>query len=143
MSEISNAALTAWARLLRVQRQALEKVELRLKAAGFPPLNWYDVLLELDRSKTGLRQYEIGERMLLSKHNLSRLLDRLEKKQLVRRKPCPEDGRGSVIEITATGRQLREQMWPIYAEAIDAAFASRISENQASVLSNTLERLLD
>ena len=143
MLEISHDAVTGWARLIRLQRQALESVEARLKAAGFPPLAWYDVLLELDRAPDGLRQFEIGERILLNKHNLSRLLDRLSGQGLIRREACPEDGRGSVVQITSKGRRLRERMWPEYAAAIEAVFASRLSANEISVLGNTLGKLLD
>ena len=69
----------AWVLLVRAQQILLGRVETRLKEAGLPPLSWYDVLLELGRDpESDLRQYEIGERVLLNKHNLSRLIDRLE-----------------------------------------------------------------
>jgi DNA-binding MarR family transcriptional regulator len=87
--KLERQAVTAWARLLRAQRQLLEKVEGDLKAKGLPPLAWYDVLFELYQGPDKkLRQFEIGEKMLLSKFNLSRLIDRLEKDRLVRREPC-------------------------------------------------------
>lgn len=142
MNKPGETEVKAWARLLRAQRQALEQVESRLKGAGFPPLAWYDALLELDRSGQGLRQYEIGERILLSKHNLSRLLDRLQRKGYVRRRACPEDGRGSVVEITAAGRRLREKMWPVYSDAISEAFANRLTETDIRRLSSILGKLL-
>ena len=49
----SEAVVRAWARLVRAQQQALTAVEADLKAAGYPPLAWYDVLLELTREKDG------------------------------------------------------------------------------------------
>ena len=55
-------------------------VEVDLKRAGFPPLSWYDVLLELRRAgDDGLRPLEIEARLLLAQHNVSRLIERLEK----------------------------------------------------------------
>jgi hypothetical protein len=51
-SKPSDTAITAWARLLKVQAKALDAVEADLKAKGHPPLEWYDVLLELKREKT-------------------------------------------------------------------------------------------
>lgn len=133
----------AWVRLIRAQRALLEKVEKELKAAGFPPLIWYDVLWELERSQSGLRQYELGEAMLLSKHNLSRLLDRMQDKGLLVRESCVEDGRGSVISITQEGRQLRKNIWPVYSDAINRVFEGRVSKGQALEFSNTLKSLLD
>ena len=92
----SKTTIQAWVTLHRVHRKLLEQVGVVLKNNEMPPLDWYDVLLELNREESvGLRQYEIGERVLLSKYNLSRLIDRLEKQHLVRRDVCEEDGRGS------------------------------------------------
>ena len=42
-------ATSAYARLMRVQHSVLAAVEKDLKDAGFPPLAWYDALLELSR----------------------------------------------------------------------------------------------
>ena len=49
----SQETTVAWARLMRVQQGLLVAVEKDLKAAGFPPLAWYDALLELARAPRG------------------------------------------------------------------------------------------
>src|SRR5512141_756644 len=46
----STEATAAWIRLMRVQSRVLDAVEQDLKKAGFPPLAWYDALLELARA---------------------------------------------------------------------------------------------
>ena len=132
----------AWIDLHRAHRLLLERVEAALKAAGLPPLDWYDVLLELARDKnTGLRQFQIGERVLLNKHNLSRLIDRLEKQGLVRRHACSEDGRGNLIRITAAGSETLAAMWPVYAGAIQAGFGARLGRGDAAELARILGRI--
>lgn len=139
----SDTAVTAWARLLRAQQALLERVEADLKAEGLPPLSWYDVLLELNRVEGGrLRQFEIGEKVLLSKYNLSRLLDRLEEEGLVKRQPCKEDGRGAMVAITAAGRELKKKMWPVYERAIEQHFARHLSEPEADKLAQLMARLI-
>ena len=101
MSSHQETTVTAWARLMRAQQSLLARVEADLKKSGLPPLRWYDVLLELNRAgSTGLRQYELGAQLLLSKYNLSRLIDRLQKERLVDRQACAEDGRGARVRIT-------------------------------------------
>ena len=133
----------AWIQLHRAHRRLLERVESALKNAGLPPLDWYDVLLELQRTKTtGLRQYEIGEKVLLNKHNLSRLLDRLEMKQLIRRQACLEDGRGNRIEIAADGERMLKQMWPVYSQTILDHFDSKLNSEEFVELSRLLDKLL-
>src|ERR671938_544541 len=116
----SEAAVQAWARLVRVSGALLDAVEAELKAAGFPPLAWYDALLELDRAPEGrLRPFELERHMLLAQYSTSRLVDRLERAGLVERLQCPLDGRGQDVAITAAGRELRTRMWPAYAAAIE------------------------
>jgi DNA-binding MarR family transcriptional regulator len=139
----SEAAVTAWARLLRAQQVLLERVEADLKAAGLPPLGWYDVLLELNRVSEGrLRQFELCEKVLLSKYNLSRLLDRLEQEGLVKRQPCKEDGRGAVVTITAAGKALQKKMWPVYEQSIERHFARHLSAPEAQQLAELMRRVM-
>ena len=134
----------AWIDLHRAHRLLLERVESALKRAGLPPLDWYDVLFELERAEgPGLRQYQLGERVLLSKHNLSRLIDRLERQGLVRRHACAEDGRGNLIRITAAGERMLADMWPVYGEAIEACFGARLERDEAVELSRVLGKVLE
>ncbi len=143
MTKITDAtAITAWARLIRAKKTALEGVEADLKKNGFPPLIWYDVLLELERTNKGrLRHGDLNAELLLPKHNLSRLIDRMEKKALVSRKACENDGRGSFVCISEKGRKLRKKMWPAYEAAIDRHFASRFSADETKVLAKLLARI--
>jgi DNA-binding MarR family transcriptional regulator len=135
-------AITAWARLVRAQRTALESVEADLKKSGYPPLVWYDVLLELERSKTGmLRHGALNAELLLPKHNLTRLIDRMEKQALVCRSACDTDKRGSHVCITQKGRKLRRNMWPTYETAIAQHFANRFSRDEIKILADFLGRV--
>jgi DNA-binding MarR family transcriptional regulator len=134
----------AWIKLHRTHQLLLEKVESTLKNKGLPPLDWYDVLIELYREKSsGLRQYEIGKKILLNKHNLSRLIDRLEKKQLVGRHACEEDGRGNRIKITPEGEKLLKQVWPVYGQSIHESFGVKLASKELTDLSRIFDKLLD
>jgi DNA-binding MarR family transcriptional regulator len=140
--ELDEITVTAWARLVRTQQVLLERVEADLKQAGLPPLRWYDVLLELHRAGSeGLRQFEISAAVLLSKYNVSRLLDRLEKEKLLRRYVCEEDGRGAQVQITAAGGDLVRRMWPVYGAAITEHFAQHFSKTELKQLTALLGRL--
>jgi len=139
----SETAVTAWARLLRAQQVLLERVEAELKQADLPPLEWYDILLELKREESGrLRQFELAGKVLLSKYNLSRLLDRLEDSGLVKRQPCKEDARGSDVTITTAGRALQKKMWPVYQNAIGRHFARHLSAADAEQLAELMQRMI-
>lgn len=143
-NEPTTETIQAWIKLHRAHRRLLEDVEQSLKSGGLPPLDWYDVLLELHREKIrGLRQFQIGEKILLNKHNLSRLIDRLEKHQLLGRHACTEDGRGNRIKITAKGEQMLKQVWPVYGQAIEKDFGSKLNGGELLELSRLLSKLLD
>jgi DNA-binding MarR family transcriptional regulator len=138
----SDLAVGAWARLIRVQQSLLDKVEAELAAAGLPPLVWYDVLLELRRAgPEPLRHRDLHARMLLAKHNLSRLLDRMEAAELIERQPCKDDARGADIGLTAKGAATQKRMWPVYGRAIQAHFAEKLSEAELSSLARIFAKL--
>jgi DNA-binding MarR family transcriptional regulator len=140
----SEAAVRAWARLMRVSEALLTAVEGELKAEGLPPLAWYDALLELDRAPEGqLRPFELERHMLLPQYSTSRLVDRLERAGLVERLGCPEDKRGRLILITGTGRDLRQRMWPAYARAIERYVGAKLTDDEANQLTELLGRLSD
>lgn len=141
-NKLKEPVIQAWIELHRAHRRLLEQVESRLKAADLPPLAWYDVLLELQREKqNGLRQYEIGEKILLSKHNLSRLIDRLEQQELVQRLACAEDGRGYNITITQAGAKLLKTMWLEYGEFIQTHFGNKLNQNELTQLTRILSKI--
>jgi DNA-binding MarR family transcriptional regulator len=139
----SEAAVTAWIRLVRSSRLVLGAVEADLRKAGFPPLAWYDVLLELRRASGPLRPLEIEDRLLIAQHNVSRLIDRLEAGGYVERQPCEEDGRGQVVALTPAGRDLLKKMWPSYRAAIQRHVGAKLPADQAARLAQLLGQLLE
>ncbi|MDK1387982.1 helix-turn-helix domain-containing protein [Sinorhizobium sp. 8-89] len=139
----SEIVITAWARLVRAQRAVMAGIEGELKQAGFPPLSWYDVLLELKRRPDGrLTPRELEQEMLFEQYNLSRLLDRMEAEGLVRRIPYPGDKRRQLIEITEEGRSLQRRIWPVYAAAIEQYVGAKLTEGEVQVLAEALKKLL-
>lgn len=62
----STEATSAWIRLMRVQSRVLDCVEQDLKKAGFPPLAWYDALLEaLARPRANCGPWRLERQMLI------------------------------------------------------------------------------
>ncbi len=142
MAKPSPESVEAWSRLVRVQQALLAAIEQDLKAEGFPPLAWYDALLELARAPHGaLRPLELERAMLLPQYSTSRLIDRLVEASLVERRPCPVDGRGQFVVITADGRALQKRMWNAYATAIESHVGSKLSSKDAASLCDLLGRL--
>lgn len=131
-----------WATFVRVSQAALSAVEHDLKAAGLPPLGWYDVLLELRRAGAdGLRPFELQEHTLLAQYNVSRLADRVVRAGYAARQPFPDDARGHVLQITAEGRALLKRMWPVYRRAIADRFTQKLTVTDQRNLARILQKL--
>lgn len=129
----------AWARLLRTHKLLLENVQKALADANLPPLEWYDLLLELDLAEQKqLRMFDLGERIVLSRSNVTRLCDRLEKNGLISREQCSEDHRGLYATLTKRGAALRKKMWPVYKRAVEKCFDAHLSQEEAQLLASLL-----
>ena len=139
---LSESHINAWVHLTRVSQSLLDGVEADLKVAGHPPLLWYDVLLELRRAVEGhLLHNEIGGKILLSKSNVTRVVDRLEAQGLVRREDCPGDRRSSFVAITQAGRELQARMWNDYRTSLAQRVGGRLTEAEAQQLAALLVKL--
>lgn len=67
----------------------------------------YEVLMLLSFSKHGaLPMTKIGERLLVHPTGITKLVDKLEARDLVRREPNPADRRGVLVRVTPAGRRL-------------------------------------
>lgn len=140
----SPEAVVAWARLVRVSRQLVERTEDALKANGLPPLAWYDVLHELaEAGEGGLRPFELIGRVLLAQYGVSRLLARLEADGLVEKLPVSDDGRGQTVRITTSGREMRRRIWTVYGASIAELMGDRLSAQELTTLASLLGRLRD
>src|ERR1700721_105929 len=123
----STEATAVWIRLMRVQTRVLNAVEHNLKKAGFPPLAWYDALLELSRAPAGeLRPVELEKQMLLPQYSTSRLIDRLVDEGLAARRECKIDKRGQFVEITEAGRERQKKMWSAYCAGSEKSLCAKV-----------------
>ncbi len=138
----STEAAAAWIRLIRIKSRVLDAVERDLKKVGFPPLAWYDALLELSRAPLGeMRPVELERQMLIPQYSTSRLIDGLVDEGLAARRECKIDRRGQLVEITETGRELQKKMWNAYSAAIEKHVGSKLSDADAVKLCSLLDRL--
>lgn len=134
----------AWARFVTAQAMLLERIEAAFADAGLPPLATYDVLWILENAEGGhLRSAELARKAVVSRSNVTRLSDRMEKAGLVARADCPADGRGTVCTLTAKGRALRAKMWPVYKKQVDVLFGKHLEAREADRLAATFETIID
>ena len=143
-AQLDNLQSSVWRLFLTAHARLLERIELRLAQADLPPLDWYDVLFTLKEAPDyRLRLSDLAEKVLLSRSNLTRLVDRLEKAGLLRRDACPSDRRGTFAVLTEAGLAMQQQIWVVYADAIADYFACYLQdEEEIKTLQRVLSRLL-
>lgn len=73
---------------------------------------------------------------------MTRMIDRLEQKGLVRRNPNPDDRRATNLEITTAGRALYPQLLAA-KETVQAQFLRGFSEREVAGLEQLLNRMLE
>lgn len=142
MKEPDRPTQAAWALLMRTSRGLLEDIEAALKAAGLPPLAWYDVLLEIEKAgNEGMRPFELKNRLLLPQYGTSRLLDRMVTAGLVDRQDCEDDGRGQIVSISDRGRETRASMWPVYGKVLATRIGAKLTPEEAIQLARLLSKI--
>jgi len=144
ISRLDTRELRAWRGLLHVYAQLSKALDAQLVAEHGLPLTSYEVLMYLSDADGGrMRMNELADKAVLSRSNLTRLVDRLEQAGLVERQRSEDDRRGAFAVLTAEGKAMRKRMWPVYQAAIRALFEDQISEAEAATMGKALRRVLD
>jgi len=73
---------------------------------------------------------------------MTRMIDRLQEKGLIRRTPNPGDRRATNLELTTAGRALYPQLLAA-KETVQAQFLRGFSKSEAHMLESLLTRLLE
>jgi len=129
-------SVLVWLRLARVFQKIdrLSEVHLRtwdLNVAQF------DVLAQVGSAK-GITQQELANRLLVTKGNISQLLDRLEQRGLIMR---AQEGRTNMLFLTDPGQRLYTKVVPAQEDMIAGQISSLTEEEQKQLLA--LLRKLD
>ncbi len=128
-------ALTAWMRLARVYQKVDRASAERLRAWDLSVAQ-FDALTQI-RAAEGLMQCDLAGRLLVTKGNISQLLDRLEARGLLERR---KRGRASLLYLTGAGRALMDEVTPGH-EAFIAGQLGDLSDADLKALLASLRRL--
>lgn len=140
--ERRDLALRAWAALLRTHAGVVSRVAGDLVATTKLPIQWYDMLLELEHApERRLRMQDLGERVVLSRSRVSRIVDELVAANLVVRTADPNDGRVVHAAMTAAGRTRLRRAAPVYVNAVASRFGDQLTAGELETIADALGRL--
>jgi DNA-binding MarR family transcriptional regulator len=141
-SKLQPAEMRAWRAFLDAQASLLRRLGADLIEEEDITLAEYDVLLQLSFAPDGrLRMTELSDRVRLSPSGLTRLVDRLVRRGLVKRGRCASDRRGSYAILTAAGRGRLRRASPIHLRGIREHFSKHLSPAQLEAVAEALEPL--
>jgi DNA-binding MarR family transcriptional regulator len=129
---------TVW--LLRACNAVLTSQSDELRPLGLSP-SAYNVLMALHNTEDHiLEPCQLAERLLISRPSITGLLDTLQGKGFVERRPHPEDGRRVLVALTQRGTDvLRQHFGTHYAE--QRAIFADLDEDDLEQLVTLLRRV--
>lgn len=90
-------------------------------------------VLEYQSRPEGLSQVELSRKVIITASNMARLLERMEKEELIKRCPHKTDRRVNLIKITEKAKKLLASLWDGYDATVKKLAAQLTKEEQAAV----------
>jgi DNA-binding MarR family transcriptional regulator len=141
VTERSSAAVTAWEALFRAQVAVIRELT-REFPTGDISFNEYDVLFNLSRQEGhALRIRDLSKHLLLTQPSVSRMVDRLVTKGLVRKESAPGDGRGTFVRLTDEGYSLYRRVAVSHAKSIEHHVGGALETEDLKTLRTLTERI--
>jgi MarR family transcriptional regulator, 2-MHQ and catechol-resistance regulon repressor len=135
--------LTAMGLLTEAYAGLLAKTAPTLTASGLS-MSDFDVLIRLARSAgQRLRMTDLASQTALSTSGITRVVDRLEQRGLVRREICASDRRGSFTVITEDGQEILAGLVRQHVKDIDRWFTGLLTAEQLDALLEALRVVRD
>lgn len=140
MPEISSAdspQIEAYRLFLKLHRlfQELNREEFRPYDLSTPQ---YAILFHA--SAEGVPLSQICQAMLADNSNLTRLVDRLESRGLVRRAPDQRDRRVTLVQLTPEGQALIDELRPRHRACVEQRM-NHLSPEQLAAMHDAMETL--
>jgi DNA-binding MarR family transcriptional regulator len=101
----------------------------------------YDVLYTLSKCKEPIRLTELNRHVLLSQPALSRMVDRLAERGLIRREADPADGRGVRLSLTDAGAELQRRVGRRHARDVARAMTAELTPTELRQLEEICSKL--
>lgn len=120
---------STWINIAKMYNEEAGKVGSTM-ATGF-------ALISID-PETGTPSTALGPKMGMEATSLSRTLKAMEEKELIERKPNPNDGRGVIIHLTPFGKEMRE-----YSKHVVLKFDETVREHISSEEMKTFRKVAD
>ena len=136
------AVVALWGDLTQVTDLVRTHLVRLLEAGpGLAPEDVELLMLLADAPERRLRMIDVSESLRLSKSGVTRLVDRLQERDLVVRSACPSDRRVVYAQLTERGATVLESAAPIFVCGLMEHLGSRLDEARVERLRAVLRHL--
>jgi DNA-binding MarR family transcriptional regulator len=141
--EWSAAHAAAWEGFLEVSRRLRRAADGLLEPIDGLSVSMLGIMGRLARAeRRTLRQTDLAEAMGLSFSRVSRLIDTLESRGLVERRPCPSDARATNVTLTSAGLALTRRAQDAVFAFVEEQFFDALEEDEIATLADVFTRLV-
>ena len=131
----------AYASLCRAGEALLGELDRRVRLTFGIPQAAATALAVIDGAGTPLTPSQVSDRVLIASATMTATLDLLEYRGWIRRIPNPGDRRSTLIEITADGRAVTDQLLP-GIRVLEKTILSALTPAERSHLLDLLAKIL-
>jgi DNA-binding MarR family transcriptional regulator len=133
-----------WRSWVAVSSQLPAALHRQLQADSGLSLQDFEVLVRLTETAGGrVRVSDLARCAGWERSRLSHHVTRMERRGLVRREECCDDGRGAFVVLTLAGRDAIERAAPGHARTVRALVFDALPEEELAALTAFNERVLD
>ncbi|GAA1404027.1 MarR family winged helix-turn-helix transcriptional regulator [Catellatospora coxensis] len=132
-----------WRGFLGLQRQLIGQLNRQLQVDSGLSLADYDVLVQLTDTPEGrLRPFELQTELQWEQSRLSHHLTRMQRRGLIDREECADDGRGAFVVLTDAGRSAITAAAPGHVDTVRRLFFDRLTPQQLATLQQVSDQVL-
>jgi len=139
---LTDAEQQAWRTFIETSWALHTRLEDDLRAATGLSMNDYHVMVVLSEAPDHrLRMGELAGRMVFSPSRVTYQINSMVKRGLVRKQPCPEDGRGQEAVLTDAGFAALENAAPLHLITVRDRFIDRLDPDELAVVARVFEKV--
>lgn len=94
-------------------------------------------LMRVVQCNPGIRQMDLTDRIIAEPNTVTAMVSLLERRDILRRKPCPSDGRVRLLYLTAHGHAMMTRLaddWEPLRAVLRRCFSGRAGEEALEIL---------
>jgi len=132
----------AWRTFIESSWALHTHLEEDLRAQTGLSMNDYHVLVVLSEAPNRrLRMGELAGRLVFSPSRITYQINSMVKRRLVRKQPCPDDGRGQEAVLTDEGMQALEAAAPLHLITVRDSFIDLLDPEELDVIHRVFDKV--